>query len=164
MFLQTAAQILCHAPTAYFAIAGDGELRDALRQQAVSLGISSRVIWTGWLSNLAPFYAAIDVLLFNSDWDAFPTTPIEAMSSRVPVVASLQRGGLSEILDNRCGWLLERHDPGALAAAVAAALSPEGQVKADSARKRVAALCDPSKIAEKKIELRLLEGRDARAC
>ncbi len=80
-------------------------MRDSLQRLAASLGIATPgVIWTGWLTDLTPFYAGIDVLLFNSDWDALGLTPVEAMSYGVPVVASVEHGGLGEILDNRCGW------------------------------------------------------------
>ena len=65
---------------------------ESLQKLSVSLGIAERVYWTGWLSDLAPFYAGIDVLLFNSDWDALGMTPVEAMSHCVPVVASVERG------------------------------------------------------------------------
>ena len=155
VFLQTAAKIIALRPKAHFVIAGGGVMLESLQRLSTSLGIAERVSWTGWLSDLAPFYGGIDVLLFNSDWDAFPTTPVEAMSHAVPVVASLEHGGLGEILDKDCGWLIERHDPEVLAEAVLAALSPEGPVRAERARGRIAASCNPAKIAET-VEQRLL--------
>ena len=93
VFLEAAQKILVRHSRAHFVIAGDGELRETLMCLASSLGIAARVHWTGWLSDLAPFYASIDVLLFSSDWDALGMTPIEAMSYGVPVVASVKRGG-----------------------------------------------------------------------
>ena len=149
VFLHSAAKILAHCPGAYFVIAGDGEMRDSLQRLAASLGIATRVFWTGWLTDLTPFYAGIDVLLFNSDWDALGLTPVEAMSYGVPVVASVEHGGLGEILDNRCGWFMERHDPRALALAVVAALSLEGKVRR---RRRGGALkpnADPPRFQKK---------------
>ncbi len=155
VFLRTAVEILGDLPEAHFVIAGDGEDRTNLHQLATSLGIADRVFWAGWLSDLSPFYAGIDVLLFNADWDAFPTTPVEAMGHGIPVVASLEHGGLDEILDNSCGWLIGQHDPQALAAAVLEALSPAGNARAWNARLRVGAMSNPDKIGET-VESRLL--------
>jgi glycosyltransferase involved in cell wall biosynthesis len=148
VFLHAAAELLQRRQDAHFVIAGEGEESGKLRELAISLNIEKRVSWCGWLNELTPFYAGIDVLLFNSDWDAFPTTPIEAMSHAVPIVASASHGGLGEILDSDCGWLIDRHSPRELSDAIIEALSPEGRFRAERARRRVAEISDPAKIAE----------------
>jgi glycosyltransferase involved in cell wall biosynthesis len=153
IFLDTAAEILKLQPHAHFAVAGDGELRSALEAQAARLGIASRLAWLGWLRDLDPFYAALDVLLFNTDWDTFPTTPVEAMSRAIPVVASSIQGGLPELLDDETGWLLDRHDPAALAKAAITALGPEGRARGSRARGRVTTMSDPATIAAQIEEL-----------
>ena len=100
-------------------IAGDGPERQALEALAAELGSAAAVRWLGWQPDLKPFYPALDVLLFNSEWDAFGLTPVEAMSYGVPVVASVRNGGLGEVLaDPKWGTLLHDHDEAALAAAV----------------------------------------------
>jgi len=102
------------------------------------------------------FYQSLDVLLFNSDWDAMPTTPLEAMSHGVPVVASLLNGGLKEILASpEGGFLLNRHDPEALAAAVADLLqNPAAAAKVSrAAREHVRIASDPETIAIQHEEL-----------
>jgi glycosyltransferase involved in cell wall biosynthesis len=147
VFLDTAAAFARIHPAARFVIAGDGELRDRLRAQALQLGLQDRVQWLGWQTDLAPFYAGIDALLFNTDWDTFPTTPIEAMANAVPVVASSLNGGLPEILDPSTGWLFPHHDPSTLADALLCALSEEGRSRAMRARRRVASVSDPEIIA-----------------
>jgi glycosyltransferase involved in cell wall biosynthesis len=142
VFLEVSARVLGKRDDCWFLIAGDGELRRTLEQRAERLGIAGRVRWTGWLPDLSDFYCALDVLLFNSDWDAYPTTPLEAMSYAIPVVASSIRGGLSEAIRERDhGVLLARHDCDALAAAVLDALGPAAKRPGRLARARVAALC-----------------------
>jgi glycosyltransferase involved in cell wall biosynthesis len=147
VFLRTAAELLAVRPDAHFVVSGDGEKRGALLELTRTLGIADRIVWTGWLNEMTPFYAGIDVLLFNSDWDAFPTTPLEAMSHGLPVVASVEHGGLGEVLDPTTGWLLPRHDPQAIAAALALSLTPEGRRRGDNARRRVDVTSNPAAIA-----------------
>lgn len=119
VFLDVAAQVSRRLDGCLFLIAGDGEQRGALDAQARHLGIGDRIVWTGQLADMSDFYSALDVLLFNSDWDAYPTTPIEAMSYGLPVVASSLYGGLNEAISERShGILLKHHDTDALASAV----------------------------------------------
>ena len=148
VFLDTAALIAKARPDARFVIAGDGELRRALEQQAEDLALTDRLVWVGWQKDMRSFYSAIDVLLFNSDWDAFPTTPVEAMSHGVPVVASLLHGGLGEVLDGTCGWFFENHDTGMLAQATVEALTPVGAERAAKAAIRIGEISNPRSIAE----------------
>jgi glycosyltransferase involved in cell wall biosynthesis len=119
VFLRTAAIIAAQCPDMHFVIAGDGAERDRLKTLASNLKLSHLITWTGWVQNMEGFYSSLDMLVFNSDWDALPTTPLEAMSYGVPVVASVLNGGLKEILNsNQCGVLLNRHDTETLAAEV----------------------------------------------
>ena len=111
VFLSVAACVVKRLPHAHFAIAGDGPCRDRLEAQAQGLGIADRITWLGWIQNMQQFYSALDVLLFNSDWDALGRTPVEAVALGTPVVASVIHGGLSEVL--RPGvdaFVLDSHD------------------------------------------------------
>ncbi len=156
VFLRVAAKIHQFHPNIHFLIAGDGEERGDLEALAADLGLYSVTHFTGWLSDLDPFYAAIDVLLFNSDWDCFPTTPIEAMAHGIPVVASLLHGGLREILDERNGWFMDKHDEELLCYNVLEALGSEGKSRGIVARRIVCEFSDPHIIAER-IEQKLSE-------
>lgn len=111
VFLRVAKQVLKSRPDACFVIAGDGTERDSLERLAESLGISGSIHWIGWQSDLTLFYKSLDVLLFNSDWDAMGRTPLEAMTYGVPVVASVTHGGLGEIMDSDThGYFLKEHN------------------------------------------------------
>jgi glycosyltransferase involved in cell wall biosynthesis len=83
------------------------------------LGIERSVHWIGWRQDLSDFYRSIDVLLFNSDWDAMARTPIEAMSHGVAVVASVRNGGIQELITGpEVGFLTGDHDEDWLASTV----------------------------------------------
>jgi glycosyltransferase involved in cell wall biosynthesis len=111
VFLDVAAAVLRDEPRTIFLIAGGGPDAEVLRAKATALGIDRNIVWLGWQKDLADFYQAIDLLLFNSDWDAQPRTPLEAMSYGIPVVASILQGGSREIIaDDSMGILLQTHD------------------------------------------------------
>lgn len=150
VFLRTAAIIAARCPEARFVIAGDGGERSQLEALAASLNLTDRLIWAGWVQNMETFYHSLDVLLFNSDWDAMGLTPLEAVSYGVPVVTSVVNGGLKEILSSpEWGFLLDRHDLESLADAVLYQLqNPSAARKTGLAgREHVRSISDPETIS-----------------
>lgn len=150
VFLRTAAVIATRCPSAHFVIAGDGVERSRLESLAESLNLTSRLTWAGWVQNMETFYRSLDVLLFNSDWDAMGLTPLEAISHGVPAVASVVKGGLKEVLSTpEWGFLLDRHDPDTLAKAVVHLLENPDAAKQIglTGRERIRAVSDPETIA-----------------
>ena len=126
--------------------------KERLQQLAEELKIADRVIWMGWQKDLESFYRVLDVMVFNSDWDAMGRTPLEAMSYGVPVVASMLHGGLGEMIDSEdYGFLLDRHDIPAMARKVVLLLSNEQSARkmGEAARKHIAKVGSPRKHAEK---------------
>ncbi|XHR26753.1 MAG: glycosyltransferase family 4 protein [Chthoniobacteraceae bacterium] len=116
VFLKVAAKVSAELPKVRFVIAGDGPEKNRLMSLATDLGIQEKVFWLGWIKEMKIFYQSLNAVLFNSDWDALPVTPQEAMSYGVPVVASILHGGLGEIiLDHSQGFLLHEHETEMLA-------------------------------------------------
>jgi glycosyltransferase involved in cell wall biosynthesis len=111
VFLTTAAKIKERIPEALFVICGGGEEESALRALANRLGIAESVRFVGWVKDLTPHYRSWDALLFNTDFDTLPTTPMEASAEGCLVVASQLYGGLGELIDHdRTGYLFPVHD------------------------------------------------------
>ncbi len=102
VFLDVAENVAKRVPEARFLIAGDGPERKALETRARNQGLGDRICWMGWQNHLTDFYHSLDVMLFNSDWDAMGRTPLEAMAHGIPTVASVTHGGLKEILNDPC--------------------------------------------------------------
>jgi glycosyltransferase involved in cell wall biosynthesis len=116
VFLETAFRVAAKSPHARFVICGGGPLEEPLRRQAANLGLSDLVSFTGWCDDLADYYKAFDVLLFNSDFDALGRTPGEAMGYGAVPVASVSYGGLAELVEHeRNGFLISNHDADLLA-------------------------------------------------
>ena len=60
---------------------------------------------------MQPYYRAWDVLLFNTDFDTSPCTPLEAATHGCVCVSSCAYGGLSEFIkDGKTGFISARHD------------------------------------------------------
>jgi len=155
VFLDVAARVLRTEPQTIFLIAGDGPESTMLKQKAESLGIAKNVVWLGWQKSLIDFHQAVDILLFNSDWDAQARTPLDAMSYGIPVVASILQGGTKEVIqDESVGILIETHDLEALARCVVRFLrEPEFAAKVGAqGRRRIQEYGDPQQHA-----LRMLE-------
>jgi len=149
VFLDVAAGVARAMPSAKFAIAGTGPEEERLRARAKTLGIADRVIWLGWVEDMQSFHLSLDTLLFNSDWDAWGNTAVEAMSFEVPVVASVLNGGLQEIIDRPAyGTLLDAHDVPRLTSAVLAQLDARGDNTGADGRKRSIDMSDPSHIVD----------------
>jgi glycosyltransferase involved in cell wall biosynthesis len=119
VFLDVAEKVSSRIPEARFLIAGDGPERKALEARAMNQGVANRIHWLGWQKNLTDFYHCLDVMLFNSDWDAMGRTPLEAMAYGIPTVASVTHGGLKEMLrDPRYAVYFPTHDIGQMSDAV----------------------------------------------
>jgi len=98
--------------------AGDGELEDDLRAEAVRLNVSDRVIFAGFRRDIPHLLAAAEVLVLPSEDECLPLVILEAMSSRLPVI-STDVGGISEAVeDGVTGIMVRPRDAEGLAEAL----------------------------------------------
>jgi D-inositol-3-phosphate glycosyltransferase len=113
-----------------------------VRALAAELGVADRIRFVPPQPHhlLSTWYRAADVVLVPSRSESFGLVALEAAACGTPVVAAAV-GGLRTLVDHgRTGFLVERRDPAAFAAAVAMVLdAPElgaalGEVAADRAR------------------------------
>jgi len=110
--------VLRSCPDAYLLVVGEGSRCDALREQAESLGVAHRVIFTGRREDVPAVTAALDVAVLPSYREAQGLSILEAMALGRPVVAS-DVGGIPEmIVDGVSGLLVPPHEPAPLAAAI----------------------------------------------
>ena len=77
-------------------VAGKGKARK-YQKLAKDNGITDKIIFAGVYKNIQEIYAAGDIFVFPSEYDAFGTACLEAMASGLPVIAS-KTSGVSEIL------------------------------------------------------------------
>ncbi len=96
------------------AIAGDGETRHDLEEQARSLGIADSVHFLGYRRDLVTIAAASDAVILSSDNEGTPVSLIEASAAARPGVAT-DVGGVREVVTDRTGILVPPDDVEALA-------------------------------------------------
>lgn len=122
LFAEAACRIHRLRPDVYFVFIGDGELRDDVERQIDLGGARTVTRFTGWIRDLAPAYADMDVFVISSVNEGTPVTVIEALATGCPVVAT-EVGGLYDLLDGGAfGALVPSDDADALTAAILQAL------------------------------------------
>ncbi len=115
VFLKAAKLILRKRPKTTFVIAGEGPLKEVLREMATSLGIGTNVIFTGFRDDVLDLVNAFDIFLVTSVHEGVPMSVLEAMALRKAVVSTAV-GGIVEIIeDNVSGLLVDPGSPDSLA-------------------------------------------------
>jgi glycosyltransferase involved in cell wall biosynthesis len=99
-------------------IVGDGPSRGALERRVEGHGTAAKVTFTGFQSDAAQWYSAMDAFVLPSLTEGTPMALLEAMAHRVPVIASAV-GGVPAVVSHReNGLLVGSADPAELAAAM----------------------------------------------
>ena len=86
--IETAPLWLAKLPDCDLLLVGEGPLRASLETAARAAGIADRVHFAGWRADVPEILAASDLLVLPSAWEGMPNVVLEAMASRLPVVAS----------------------------------------------------------------------------
>ena len=110
--------IVARHPRARIYIAGEGELRNTLEQQAQSLGLGERMVFLGFQRDVAAVLSAYDVVVFPSLWEGTPLTVFEALAMGKPIVATDADGLMDVLSDQRDALVVPRRDAARLASAV----------------------------------------------
>jgi len=78
---------------------GDGEDRDVLEKQAVDLGLTDRVLFTGSVSNVQEYLQAMDVAVMPSRYEGLAIAVIEAQASGLEILVSEAIPGSAAVTD-----------------------------------------------------------------
>jgi glycosyltransferase involved in cell wall biosynthesis len=125
---------------------GERRYFDALRQDAIRLGVADRVRFAGRRSDVRALLRAADIFCQpNVEPEGFGISFIEAMSEGRPVVTSAI-GAAPEVVDASCGVLTAANDPDALALALSSLAddSARRDQLGSRGRERAKMLCNPS--------------------
>lgn len=132
--LSAFAVVAADMPAARFCIIGDGELRQPLQQRAAALGLGERVEFAGNMTNeralqrvaRSAAFLLPSVITADGDRDGIPTSIIEAMYLRTPVVSTAVSGIPELIEDGVDGCLSPPGDVAAIAGRLRSLLADAG--------------------------------------
>mgnify|MGYP002567883854 FL=1 len=105
-------------PDIYYAIAGKGPLLDRLKQVASEVGISDRVLFLGFRTDVFELYHAADISAFPSKIEGLGLAGVEAMAAGIPLVSSNVHGILDYVIDGKTGYAVPPNDIDGFAAAL----------------------------------------------
>jgi glycosyltransferase involved in cell wall biosynthesis len=142
LFLEAASLTVRELPGVHFAVVGDGELWDQLHVDVTSRGLSQRVHFAGWRTDLAAVYWDLDLVVCCSRNEGTPVSLIEACAARRAVIGT-QVGGIPDIIAAGVNGLLV---PSGDARALAAALQ---ELIADPDRRRSMGLAGQQMVMER---------------
>jgi glycosyltransferase involved in cell wall biosynthesis len=118
-YLIEAARIIrSRAPKVKIIVVGKGSLELELDKQARDLRVDDLVFFLGFREDVPRLLASLDVFVLSSYLEGLGTSIMDAMASRLPVVASAV-GGIPEVVaDGETGLLVAPRSPAALAEAI----------------------------------------------
>lgn len=116
--LQSLQELITSFPDVHLVIAGDGELADELKNEATRLGIHNHIHWLGWRDDAQIIMAAMDIFIMPSLWEGFGLVLLEAMSKRLPIVAT-HVSAIPEVVEHgNTGFLVAPRNPEQLTKAI----------------------------------------------
>jgi glycosyltransferase involved in cell wall biosynthesis len=79
-------------------IAGLGDLETKLKEQVIELGLSKKVKFLGYISDIPTLLKKADIFLIPSQWEGFGLAAVEAMNASLPCVIS-NVSGLGDLIE-----------------------------------------------------------------
>jgi glycosyltransferase involved in cell wall biosynthesis len=121
--LDVVLEALRQVPNAYLEVIGDGSMREAWELLAGELGVSSRVAFSGWLTQAecASRMQSAIALVLPSIYECGGAVVLEAMAAGVAVIAT-KWGGPVDYVDSDTGILIEPESRRVLVEGFAAAM------------------------------------------
>ncbi len=140
--LQAIRLLPAQPPLFHVAIVGRGDI-NRYAHRARQLGISTFVSFLGWVERVEDLYAAADVSLQPTHYDACSLATLEGLASGLPVITTSANGAAELLTPGVHGFVLpDSKNPSMLAGAMRQLLDPALRVRMSSAARQVAATCD----------------------
>jgi glycosyltransferase involved in cell wall biosynthesis len=109
--IKALSEVVRRGIDAHLLIVGDGNrlFTKALHELVADCGLGQRVTFVGYANNPAQFIRSANVTIACSTWEAFGRVIVEAMLAGKPVIATANRGGTAELIEEgKTGLLYER--------------------------------------------------------
>jgi glycosyltransferase involved in cell wall biosynthesis len=116
--IRAAANLVPAYPGVAFVIAGEGSRRTEYEALARALGVGDAVRFVGFVPDMRPFYASVDIVVLPSRSEGCPNVVLESMAMRRALVVSDSVGSREVVTDGINGLLFPIGDVGALTGAL----------------------------------------------
>lgn len=128
LLAQAVPHLVDRHPELVCALVGDsgGDYSAAVRRYVARAGLEDRVVFVPPTRDVAVWYSAADVLCCPSQNETLPGVVLEAMTMRLPVVASAVAAVPEAVVDRSSGWLCRPDDLGSLIGNLSLALTVTG--------------------------------------
>jgi len=94
----------------FLILPGDGVLLEKCKKYAAKSGLKNRIIFPGFIENIANFYNAADIAVSSSRSEGLPFNILEAMYMNLPIVASAVKGHIDLLKDLTAARLYPYND------------------------------------------------------
>ncbi len=108
--LQSLSRIVQLYPDSQLLVVGDGPMRPEIEQSLHELGLSENVQMLGERHDVSSILPALDLFVLPSLTEGLPMTVLEAMASRLPVVATSVGEIPAVVGDEESGLLVQPND------------------------------------------------------
>jgi glycosyltransferase involved in cell wall biosynthesis len=149
--LEAARQVIDKCPECSFLVVGEGSQRRLLQEKTANLGLTGKVVFAGSRKDIPEILSILDISVLPSLKEGLPMALLEAMASKVPVIAT-KVGAIPNVVEDRInGMLIPPRDPDAIAEAINIILSDGNSAKemAQKAFEKVRDHYSSKKMAEK---------------
>lgn len=153
--IRALAELRKEWPGAKLLLAGDGPCREKLEALARERGVADAVLFPGFVQDVENVYAALDVFLLPSFFEALNNSLLAAMAYEIPSIA-FNRGALGEIIeDGKSGLLVSGPDLREICGAATKILSDAQFARGlgQGGRRRVEANFSAKKMVERMIHV-----------
>jgi glycosyltransferase involved in cell wall biosynthesis len=103
--IRALAELRKEFPAAKLLLAGDGPCRAQLESLARDMGVRESVMFPGFVKDVESVYAALDLFLLPSFFEALNNSLLAAMAYEIPSIA-FNKGALGEIIEHGKSGLL----------------------------------------------------------
>ncbi len=150
VLLKAVSELIRHGEKIFLVLLGEGELRGALEQLALDLGIAENVRFLGWRPDVARVMSAYDIFCLPSLNEGMGKVLVEAMTLGLPMIAS-NIGGIKDLVrPGENGLLVPAGDVIALAEAIACLCrDPERRRQMGDAGRQMAPLYSSEEMIKK---------------
>lgn len=144
LFVDTMIRVLPDHPEWSAIVAGRAtgphvDFENSLKERVRAAGLADRILFVGEHTNINEWYRALDLFIAPQRWEGFGLTPLEAMSTGVPVIAT-DVGAFPELVrEGETGTVIGRDNLDAMVEATKGFLSdPEMLQRRSAAARRTA--------------------------